>query len=136
MVPRSDVHTFQNVWGKDKTNHWHECTVCTERVDYADHTWNSGEVTKEATDTETGIMTYTCTVCDATREGVIDKVPYAPTEPTSTKPKETEPKEKDDFDPEEKEESFPLWLIAVAIVAVGGGVGFALVLVIKKKEHA
>lgn len=29
------------------------------------HIWDTGKITKEPTDTETGIMTYTCTVCHA-----------------------------------------------------------------------
>ncbi|MCC8151408.1 MAG: hypothetical protein LIO96_08140 [Lachnospiraceae bacterium] len=35
------------------------------------HTWDEGEVTKEATSTETGIKTYTCTVCGETKTEVI-----------------------------------------------------------------
>lgn len=31
------------------------------------HIWDAGKITKEPTDTETGIMTYTCTVCHAIR---------------------------------------------------------------------
>ena len=31
------------------------------------HTWNNGEVTKEPTCTETGVKTFTCTVCDETK---------------------------------------------------------------------
>ncbi|MBQ6314922.1 MAG: fibronectin type III domain-containing protein [Mogibacterium sp.] len=31
------------------------------------HTWDKGEITKEATCGEDGVMTYTCTVCGATR---------------------------------------------------------------------
>ncbi|MCD8375349.1 MAG: GDSL-type esterase/lipase family protein [Oscillospiraceae bacterium] len=31
------------------------------------HSWNSGQVTKEATCTQAGEMTYTCTVCGATK---------------------------------------------------------------------
>lgn len=36
-----------------------------------DHTWDSGKVTKEATTSSTGIMTYTCTKCGATKTEVI-----------------------------------------------------------------
>ncbi|MCF0137901.1 MAG: PEGA domain-containing protein, partial [Oscillospiraceae bacterium] len=45
------------------------CTVCGVTVEKGKsinalgHKWNSGAVTKPATETETGIMTYTCTVC-------------------------------------------------------------------------
>ena len=36
-------------------------------VAVTDHSWDNGTVTKEATETENGIMTYTCTVCGATK---------------------------------------------------------------------
>ena len=35
------------------------------------HTWNSGKVTKKATCTSTGIKTYTCTSCKATKTSTI-----------------------------------------------------------------
>ena len=46
----------------------------TAKVDYVDalgHKWNEGEVTKEATSTEAGEMTYTCSVCGATETKTI-----------------------------------------------------------------
>ena len=45
---------------------------CTEtRTVSAEHTWDDGEVTKEATATEEGILTYTCTACGDTKTEVI-----------------------------------------------------------------
>ncbi|MCC8156695.1 MAG: S-layer homology domain-containing protein [Oscillospiraceae bacterium] len=38
-----------------------------EIIDALGHSWNDGVVTKEATRTENGVMTYTCTVCGETR---------------------------------------------------------------------
>jgi hypothetical protein len=38
-----------------------------------EHTWDDGEVTKEATCTEEGTMTYTCTVCGETKIETIAK---------------------------------------------------------------
>ncbi|MGN1346251.1 MAG: hypothetical protein ACI4V1_05665, partial [Eubacteriales bacterium] len=38
------------------------------------HSWDSGVVTKEATETEEGIMTYTCTVCGETKTEAIPKI--------------------------------------------------------------
>lgn len=67
------THTFTNDWQSDDTNHWHECS-CGEKSDVAAHTWDSGKVTKPATETETGIMTYTCTVCKKTRNETIPKI--------------------------------------------------------------
>ena len=39
-----------------------------------EHTWDEGVVTKEATVSETGEITYTCTVCQATKKETIDKL--------------------------------------------------------------
>ena len=38
-----------------------------------DHTWDAGVVTKEPTTTETGVKTYTCTQCQASKTEVIPK---------------------------------------------------------------
>lgn len=59
------------------------CTVCGETVNPGsviptkDHTWDNGVVTKEATETEEGIMTYTCTVCHDTKTEIIPKLTAA-----------------------------------------------------------
>ena len=44
-----------------------------------EHTWNEGVVTKEATCTENGIMTYTCTKCDETKRIVTEPAPHTNT---------------------------------------------------------
>ena len=63
------THTFAEEWTSDNTHHWHEatCEHTGEKDGYAEHIWNSGEVTTEATCTTSGVRTYTCTVCDATK---------------------------------------------------------------------
>lgn len=38
------------------------------------HSWNDGEITKAATTEETGIKTYTCTVCQSTKKETIPKL--------------------------------------------------------------
>ena len=62
-------HTFKEEWSKDATHHWHACedADCTEVSDKAEHTWDEGKETTYATDTENGVMTYTCTVCKQTK---------------------------------------------------------------------
>lgn len=67
------THSYSSNWIHDDDNHWHECS-CGEKSDVAAHTWDSGKVTKPATETETGIMTYTCTVCKKTRNETIPKI--------------------------------------------------------------
>ena len=63
-------HTFGRVWRSDDTHHWHICTgtaddgqPCQEKSDYAEHTWDDGEVATPATTTASGSKKYTCTVC-------------------------------------------------------------------------
>ena len=56
------THTFGSKWKSDKNNHWKECE-CGQKSNIEAHKFNSGTVTKSATATETGIKTFTCTVC-------------------------------------------------------------------------
>lgn len=44
------------------------------------HTWNTGEITKEPTQTEEGVRTYTCIVCGETRTEAIEMLPSESTE--------------------------------------------------------
>lgn len=62
-------HTYSEEWTYDETDHWHAATCGhdEEVKDKAEHTWNSGEITTEPTCTESGVKTYTCTVCGATK---------------------------------------------------------------------
>lgn len=48
-------------------------TVPEEVVAPCEHTWDDGKVTKEATTTEEGEMTYTCSICQATKTEVLPK---------------------------------------------------------------
>ena len=48
-------HTYGD-WKKDATGHWHECSVCGDKTDFADHTPDKAE----PTETEAVF----CTVCD------------------------------------------------------------------------
>ena len=55
------------------------CSVCGQVIEKgeiipkSDHTWDNGKVTKEATCTETGEKTYTCTACQKTKTESIAK---------------------------------------------------------------
>lgn len=62
-------HTFSTEWSGDGTYHWHNatCQHIGEVSEKAAHTWDSGIVTKEPTETEKGIKIYACTVCGRTK---------------------------------------------------------------------
>ena len=64
MVTVAHTHVLATDWTSDETGHWHTCAGCTEKVDFAAHTSDNGTVTKPATETEEGVKTYKCTVCD------------------------------------------------------------------------
>lgn len=71
-IPKTDVHTYGK-WSKfDDTVHKHACTVC-GKEESDDHRWDGGKVTTPANCLNTGIKTYTCSVCSGTRTEVIPK---------------------------------------------------------------
>ena len=52
------------------------CTVCDSTINQAlDHSWNGGEITKEATCGSNGIKTYTCERCGTTHDENVDSNP-------------------------------------------------------------
>jgi len=62
------THTFATTWSSDEDDHWYASTCGHDvKKDLAVHTWNSGEVTTEPTETVEGKKTYTCTVCSKTK---------------------------------------------------------------------
>ena len=75
------VHTFAIDWSKDDVYHWHAAT-CEHKGEVdakATHVWNSGVITKEATEEEIGEKSYTCTVCGEIKTSPIDKLPHTHT---------------------------------------------------------
>ena len=70
MIPATG-HSWGS-WEKvDDEQHKRVCGNDVNHVETAAHTWNDGEVAKAATCKEAGEMTYTCTVCNATKTEVI-----------------------------------------------------------------
>ena len=61
------THEVSTTYEYDDLQHWHTCSGCDEKLDLENHIWNEGEVTKNATCTTNGEITYTCTVCEATK---------------------------------------------------------------------
>ena len=72
------THTFSEDWSKDATHHWHSanCEHTTEVSEKAEHTWDEGVQTKAPTEEEKGTKLFTCTVCSATKEEEIEKLPH------------------------------------------------------------
>ena len=82
--------------GKDGYTGDKYCKDCDELLEKGDvvkatgkHDFDEGKVTKEPTETETGVKTYTCKVCGETKTEEIAKLPKKE-EPTTAAPK-TEP---------------------------------------------
>lgn len=72
----SHEHTYKTEWAYDDMHHWHACEGedCTEMYDKAEHTWNDGEITTEATAEADGVKTFTCTVCGKTKTKALEYV--------------------------------------------------------------
>ena len=55
------------MWFEDEAATIHIEDISTFSLPYAEHIWDEGKVTKPATETEAGEMTFTCTVCGKTK---------------------------------------------------------------------
>ena len=66
-------HTFSNEWDSDDTYHWHSatCSHTNEVSEKSEHSFDDGIITKEATESETGIIQYTCSICGKVKEEII-----------------------------------------------------------------
>ncbi len=74
-----DPHVAAEEWSHDENYHWHACTAhenCTEQMDKAEHAWDDGVVTEEATCTQKGEKTFTCETCGATKTEVIAQLDH------------------------------------------------------------
>lgn len=66
---KAHIHSWERTWTNSPSHHWHECTTeCTiiniaDKDGYAIHTEDAGTITKQPTETETGIKSYRCSVC-------------------------------------------------------------------------
>ena len=72
-VAKTTDHKFGSWTKGNDTTHKHTCSVCSKE-ETANHTWNSGAVTKKATCKGEGVKTYTCTACNATKTESIAKL--------------------------------------------------------------
>ena len=83
------AHTVSN-WKYDGDYHWKECSVCGFVIGESEkHSFDTGSVTKKATETEMGVMTYTCK-CGYTKTEAIPKIePAKQQDNTGTGPTDT-----------------------------------------------
>lgn len=75
---RTIEHDYSAYYAFDDNSHWRYCTVCGDKTDMGTHDWDDGEVTKEPTCTDTGIRTYTCSVCHKTKTETIEATGHTP----------------------------------------------------------
>lgn len=71
-TPETHEHSYDTVWSSDESYHWHACTSTTGTCDApqnskAEHSWDNGVITQEATAEADGVKTFTCTVCSKTK---------------------------------------------------------------------
>ena len=66
-------HTYSNWTSYNSDQHKMEC-ACGKDTLYADHDWNEGEITIEATHTALGVKTYLCIDCGEVKSEDIEKI--------------------------------------------------------------
>lgn len=80
-------HAYGSWTNFDDEQHMRKCD-CGD-VEYEDHSWDGGVITKQPTSTDAGIRTYTCEDCDATKTESIPPNPVPVTGVTLNKVDET-----------------------------------------------
>ena len=73
------VHTWDSEWSKDETNHWHASTCGHDDKDVALHVYDDGFIEKAATETEEGLIIYTCIHCGYEVEETIPQTSHTHT---------------------------------------------------------
>lgn len=71
-LEKTDSHTYGGCEKVDGSIHKRSCAVCGQE-ETASHNWNSGKITKQPSCKESGIKTYTCADCGATRTEPVAK---------------------------------------------------------------
>ena len=66
------THRYGNWEKANDSQHKHTCSEC-GHVETANHIWNNGTITKQPTCKDTGVKTFTCTACNATKTETIAK---------------------------------------------------------------
>ena len=70
-------HTYGTDWESDNDeNHYHVCSVCSDKADVTPHSYDNGVITTPATETTEGVKTYTCSVCHHTKTETVPKLSH------------------------------------------------------------
>lgn len=70
-------HTYGTDWESDNDeNHYHVCSVCSDKADVTPHSYDNGVITIPATETTEGVKTYTCSVCHHTKTETVPKLSH------------------------------------------------------------
>lgn len=88
QIEKIAEHSYGGWVYHHESEHRRSCESC-GRNEYDQHKWNSGRVTKEPTLTATGVMTYTCTVCEGTKTETIPSLTAANGSSETKKPTTT-----------------------------------------------
>lgn len=72
-IAKTTDHKYGSWTKVNDTTHKRTCSVCSKE-ETANHSWNGGSVTKQPSCKETGVKTYTCTACSATKTETIAKI--------------------------------------------------------------
>ena len=70
LVDANHACVFATEWSSDQDYHWFACNDmpdCGQKMGMAVHEWNDGELTRTPTEHTAGVITYTCTICKASK---------------------------------------------------------------------
>ena len=78
-TPETHEHNYAAAWSNDESYHWHACTSTVGTCDVpesnkAEHSWDDGVITQEATAEVDGVKTFTCTVCSKNKTESVEYV--------------------------------------------------------------
>ena len=141
MYPLSHEHSYELTWETDDYSHWKCCRECGASTEQEQHNWNEGTVIAEATETQDGMILFSCLNCGYERRMIVaatgtQTTPTQPsdaTDPTEqTGPVETRPI----ITPLEEQEEFPWWiLVVVAGTLLVTGIALFVIEFIRGKKH-
>jgi len=70
-------HTYGTDWESDNDDdHYHVCSVCSDKADVTPHSYDNGVITTPATEITEGVKTYTCSVCHHTKTETVPKLSH------------------------------------------------------------